>query len=444
MKCAILFKIYYWDKDVEFLFNLLKKKNSSCDIFIVRDVTISKCLIPPEYEEYIFDVNIYEIEKLGLPTEGGFYDNSDYAEILFYLKNLDYEFYVPIEHDCASFVDIAYIVQEMNDCGIDIVYYPQPIDITYWPHKWKNIPYFKDEDIVAAYVCIHFASRKFLNFLALERLVESTQKLKNNIPHWPYGEAVIGSICNKYGLNYKNMQDFCSPLYNYSWKNSLTVDSLSRINTENNIIHPVSNIQKCIRTNLGDVTKLNIDLLRRLVIINDFKLYCHAYHLENNSDSDRLLIFSEAKKNLVSNDENKFLFSKILTLDCVASQSSYSKYSSSREESYRALNIFPRGRNSIHTEYEEGPWFMAEFNSYTFVSYIYIFDREDVFRSSNMFVEVGVKDGERRIVFENKSHQKIGGLNSGPLIIEVSLHIKWLKVALYDHGIINLDSVIAI
>lgn len=208
MKIAIIFKVYYWDNDVEYLFDILKRKNKACDIFIVRDITKQKCFIPEKYRSHIFDVKISDIEKLGLPIEGGFYDNSDYAEILFYLKNIEYDFYVPIEHDCAVFVDIANVVREMNDNSIDIVYYPQPVDMTHWPHKWKNIPYFKENDVVAAYVCIHFASRKFLNCLVVERLVESSYKLRNNINHWPYGEAVIGSVHNKYNLNYKNMQDF--------------------------------------------------------------------------------------------------------------------------------------------------------------------------------------------------------------------------------------------
>jgi len=444
MKCAILFKVYYWDADVEFLFNILKEKNKECDLFIVRDTTKIKCYIPEKYNINVFDIDIDQIEKLSLPVCGGFYDNSDYAEILFYLNNLDYDFYVPIEHDCAVYVDIAKITHEMKDCNIDIVYYPQPVDITHWPHKWKNIPYFNDEDIVAAYVCVHFASRKFLNYLTIERLVESTQKTKQNLAHWPYGESVIGSLHKKYNLKYKNMQNFCSPLTNYSWKNALTVDSLSRINTKNSIIHPVSNIDKCIRTNLSDVSKINIDLMRRIILINDFRLYCNAYHLRNNSNEDKEYVLYSAKNNLEVNGENKFLFSKILTLDCIASQSSYSEHSSSNEESYNALNIFPRGRNSIHTKYEENPWFLVEFKSDTFVSDLYIFDREDVFRSANMFVEIEDKDGARKIIFENKLHEKIGGLNSGPLIISVGLSIKWAKVSLYDHGIINLDSFIAI
>lgn len=447
MKSAVLYRVHYWDDDVEANYKRLEERCKNSDIFIVRDITHTKCKIFDEENRKVFDISMNMCKQLGLPDHDGFYYCGDYANIIFYQAFPNYDYYASVECDVAVFNDMDYIFNDMDENKVDVVCFKQPVDYQDWYEIARSHGYEKNEHIMPAWICIHFLSQKATLHLMISRFQHAIYREKTKAQNWPYCEAVIGLLPKKFNLKFKDIREYCDHIEFYDWRCAITEESISRIDEQlkqKSFFHPVSNMEKCIRTNFDIPHKLNLRLKDRLAVINDVQFYGRAYHLPLNSQNDKNYVLDVARKNMERNNDTEYLFSEVLSLSAKASQSSLSEHSVSNNEASFALTPIPRGLHSFHTKYEEDPWWKMEFENETFVKKLFVFDRPDISRSYDLYIMAGKSEEDMSVIWRNLDRKPIGNVKTGPLVVGVEDHIKIVKICIVEYGVLNLDSVMAI
>lgn len=442
MNYAVLFKAHFWNIDVERQYNRVLKNTNNADIFVVVDVDAGHLeKIPTNIK--IFKTHHSDLHQIGLFEQGGFWFNGDYQGILFFLKNPQYDYYVTIEYDVATFANIDFIVNDMRKKYIDAVFedIEQPLDE--WPHLVGCLEYYNFRDIEKGLFCISFFSRRMMAALYARRLAQTQEKTKNNLNFWPIGEAVMASEVKICGMTREKLSNYCSDLKYYRWNQGMTEEFVTYLSPSNTFLHPVSDIEKCIKSNsTSDIKIVNEELLKKSEIVKNFFFFCFLYNLPKNTEEDRNKVFSLLLKYFGNNNDYKFLTEKIISEGKDAVQSSLSPYSYNDHESSRALRHLPSGKFSFHTEEEDNPFWEVDLSySYSCVN-IYIFDRPDVNRSEFLSVSVGETQDTMRTIFQNNNGIRVGTIFSAPLVLKNIQNVRYVRVNIEGKGMLHLDSVI--
>ncbi|WP_139064468.1 hypothetical protein [Gluconobacter morbifer] len=131
----------------------------------------------------------------------------------------------------------------------------------------------------------------------------------------------------------------------------------------------------------------------------------------------------------------------IISIGKACSQSSTCSYSYSKNESSRALNILPRYGHSIHTDYQENPWWILDIGESKFVRNVYFFDRPEPelggSRTKNLTISVGEEIENMKTVFCSNSDIKLWNLK-----VEVLEKIRFVKIHIEGYGLLNFDTVV--
>lgn len=274
---AVIFKTHSWSQIIEDLFLQLKKNVSGGDLYIQIDNTNINDEINIDFEKISY-INEEMIENIGLPRNGSFWWNGDYATILFFLENPNYDYYVSIEYDVFVSNSIDNIVNIMENEGIDIV--GQKILGPLGDHLKDCVPYYGINTAEKSLFCISFFSKLAISCIYSRRLAHSKIKKKFNLSEWPIGEAVMGTEFKLSNLEYRDLVHFCDNLDHYDWNKGSMLDYAKHVATKSTFIHPVSDSNKFSRTNFDMLGKINDQLLQKVRFSKDPKLFFSAYHLE--------------------------------------------------------------------------------------------------------------------------------------------------------------------
>lgn len=433
MNYAVFFKAHSWDDLIYRNYLRLKISSKNADIYILFDNTNG---MDPCVAEEIISINQRDISSIGLIDYGGFWYNGDYASIIAFLKKPNYDYYVFCEYDVFVNCNIEYIINKMHANSVDCL--GKKINDENWPHHSNCAPYYNGIDIEKSLFCISFFSRAMIVAIYFRRIMQSFLKEKNNIQSWPIGEAVMATEPKLSGLKYDELENYGVFLENYDWTGVFLESHAEKISKYGSIIHPISNKEKFIKMNFRHPSKMDMALFEKIVESRDSDLYRIGYHMENTSDDFKKMLYESYKDN-IENSVFEYISDSIVSFGAEAKQSSISDYSYDENESKRALNHFPRGTYSIHTNKENNPWWLLDLGEIIHVKDIYFFDRPyvDTNRSLNLTISCGKDLNNMREVFFNENEQVIY-LEK----ISVLENIRYVKVHIKGEGILNFDSVI--
>ncbi|WP_139064469.1 hypothetical protein [Gluconobacter morbifer] len=244
MKYAVIFKCHQWNDIIEETFNQMRKFVLNGDVYIQIDNTNGDLNI--NYDK-IHIINKNTIEEIGLPTSGGFWYNGDYSTILFFLDKINYDYYVTLEYDVFVSNSIDDIVNIMKENHIDVI--GQQLPPAVGPHLKDCLPYYGINIVEKSLFCISFFSKLAVSCFYSRRLSQSKIREKYKLEEWPIGEAVMRTECKISDLKYADLEDFCDNLDHYDWNKGSLIDYAREIAKEKTFIHPVSNLDKFIKTN---------------------------------------------------------------------------------------------------------------------------------------------------------------------------------------------------
>lgn len=433
MKYAVIFKCHQWDDLIEEMFNQMRKFVLNGDVYVQIDNTKGDFNV--NYDN-VHVINKKMLEEIGLHTHGGFWYNGDYATILFFLDKRDYDYYVTLEYDVFVSSSIDDIVNSMKENYIDVIgqQIPPPV-ISENLEECK--PYYGVNIVEKSLFCISFFSKLAVSCFYSRRLSQSKIREKFKLKEWPIGEAVMRTECKISDLKYADLEDFCDNLDHYDWNKGSLIDYAREVAKEKTFVHPVSNIEKFIRTNFPSSHEDYDKLYEKIKQSKNQMLFSTFYH--NIDDSFDKNVIIEDYKNIFKENSLPHINENIISIGKTCSQSSTCIYSSSQDESDRALNILPRYGYSIHTDSQENPWWLLDLGESKFVRNVYFFDRPDLdgSRTKNLKISVGEVKENMKTVFYNDSDVKLWNLK-----VEVLEKIRFIKVHVEGYGLLNFDTVI--
>lgn len=433
MKYAVIFKCHQWNDLIEEMFDQMRKFVSDGDIYVQIDNT--KGDFDVNYDK-VHVINEKMIEEAGLPTHGGFWYNGDYSTILFFLDKRNYDYYVTIEYDVFVSNSIDDIVSRMKENYIDVIgqQIPPPVSNE---HLKDCIPYYGMNIVEKSLFCISFFSKLAVSCFYSRRLSQSKIREKYKLHEWPIGEAVMRTECKISDLKYADLEEFCDSLDHYDWNKGSLIDYAREVGKEKTFVHPVSNVEKFIRTNFPPYREDYSKLYEKIKNSKDQKLFSAFYHSVDDSFDKNIIV--EDYKNIFKENVLPHVNENVISVGKTSSQSSTCIYSASEDESNRALNILPRYGYSIHTDSQENPWWLLDLGEIRFVRNVYFFDRPDLDgeRTKNLKISVGETADDMRTVFYNDSDAKIWNLK-----VEILEEIRFVKVHLEGYGLLNFDTVV--
>ncbi|QNT77815.1 hypothetical protein JGUZn3_05700 [Entomobacter blattae] len=436
MKYAVFFKVHMWNETIEKVYNKLITCVKTGDVFILHNNTDSS--IEDKYGNLV-TINMQEALDVGLNISGGFWHNGDYPSILSFLKMPHYDYYVHLEYDVFVNNNIDDIITIMENENIDVIGAEDknPVHIKDWVHTSFCIPYYAVDEIRRGLYCIVFLSKRAVVSLLARRLRQSAMQKEYNLQTWPFSEAVIATEVFHSNLKARDLKYFCDNLDYYDWKDVSLVDFAEEKSLgKKTFFHPVADLKKFIHLNFQTSRKIDNILLEKIIHAKNTKLFCLSYHLpENNEDNKKQIL--ESYKQVMGNKDLEYIFDNIISVGCVATQSSISRYSASDNEADRVLNILPRYGYSIHTEKQENPWWMVDLGEEKDIKNIYFFDRPDFGgeRTQNLRISVANNPEEFHPIFQKNNTDLIWNYK-----IEVSGKYRFVKIHLEGEGLLNFDT----
>ncbi|MFS3135219.1 hypothetical protein ACLRDC_07500 [Gluconacetobacter sacchari] len=440
MPYAAFFKTHKWNDLIERQYDRFKRNVILGDLYILFDNTNGGLeSVPKKYRQNLISISNNDIGFLGLPECGSFWFNGDYASIISLFKKPYYEYYCFLEYDVYSKNNIDSIIKYMKIDGVDIVGEEIKTHNYQWPHISSCKNYYKNlDEIKKSLFCVGFFSRRALAAFYMRRLEQREICDRLNLDYVPIGEAVMATEAKLSGLKYENLNRFCKSLEYYDWNNGCTEEMVEEVGGEDTFVHPVYDYEKFVRSNfLMGRDRIDEKLIRKLHYVRDVNVFSRAYYLQNNSEEEKAVIFKIFKNNM--SNIYDYLKEDIISYGKKATQSSFCKYSISKDESSRALNLVPRNTYSFHTNEEDNPWWMLDFEEEVNARNIYLFDRPDIsgFRSKNLQVLVGKTLQEMEVVFENKTTEILFNVKIG-----VNNLIRYVKVVVDGRSMLHIDTLI--
>ncbi|MCQ8241311.1 hypothetical protein [Rhizosaccharibacter radicis] len=442
---AVLFKVYFWDEDVDRQYRRVCRHAGRGQVYVVRDCTAGDYPLPSDIpEERIFDLNEAALESYGLHNHRGFWFCADYPLYLFFLHEPDYAFLVSVEYDVGVFNDLEPIVDAMSADGIDFVGRPLAEENASWNFIRSCDGFYPLDQVEKALCCIAFHSRRAVAACFQARLEHNRQRVVGDLQTWPISEVIFPTEMKRRGWRTADIGGFCDHLDNYNWMNGVTEGFVSHLRPGRTFVHPLTNRRKATRSTFSDwPVFFTPDLLTHAVAARDFEFFCRLYHLPGNAPHERDQIraaMSSAPGGLL--DAPGWFGRHVVGEAERCTQSSLSPYSRGAGEAARAFGEIPRFGFSFHTDLEAHPWWLLELREPVWASALHLMDRGDVHRSQHLCIEAGMVPDAMEIVWENRDGAPIPGAARGGLTVPLHRVVRFVRVFLRDSSMLHFDTLV--
>ncbi|QDH17187.1 hypothetical protein [Swingsia samuiensis] len=442
MSYAVLFKCYDWNVNIEKQFMRVKENCDFGDVFIVFDVdqgNLNK--VPSQYQ--VFCVSERDLSDVGLARTGGIWLYSEYLIILFWLKNIHYDYYISLDSSVGVYSNLDFIIQKMEENNIDSLSHDIDTDIGHWPHLGSSIDYYDFKDIDPKLFFISFFSRAAISTIYTKRLIQKKKKVEQNNNTFPVSEVVLGSEIKIMGLKEDKLINYCDNLENYHWNRGIPIQYADEFAEGQTFIYPLLSEDGVISSNTTpDIKKIDDVIIKKAILLNSTYFYIKIYNLKDNTEEDKNYILDTIKNNLKEDSSNGYFFKEKILDGFVVRQSSRSEYSDPYSSEKDVISSVPKGRYNHHTNEETNPFIEVEFFNANDVSEIYLYDRPDIIREYLYKIDYICENGFIITAYQSSHIERLGDIVSGPKVININEKIRSIRISIIGKGMLHLDSII--
>ena len=459
---AVLFRTHFWDDFTTRRFNDLRSRVRSGDVWISLDG--SNCRTDKITHDKIFCTNQGDFAELGLaeyPSDKVCWYNNDYHLLLFYNQYPGYEYYVNLEYDAATTVDLDTLVRSAADAEVDLIGFPNTKPIERWGWRKTCTEFWEENKIISSLLCISAYSKKSLShLLALRR--DHTQRLNNGyVNNWPFCEAFVPTALKEAGYKIDWLDNYGNTAA-YDWWPPRHETELDQIGA-GAFVHPVLTGQRYVNSLLRYRSGLDwfdpTSTLRRSLDLEPPEIVVPELY-QKFASARQWSALASLKQVMRDNDWRSFDLPIDRTLRTGSSgrrinlasgrfayQSSTSPWSQdpdpAKDAAFAVDGQFRRG-HTFHTKWEINPWWLVDLGQLAAVAEIIIYNRAvEKARSRTISVWGSTNGRHWDRLYRHKSHAVFGCADDDPLKIslEEAAMARFIRLELEGGNFLHLDEV---
>jgi hypothetical protein len=206
---AIVFKPFYYDRDVDRHLGRLVGRTKDGHLYVVVDQTRQKVgEFSHGYRVNMTETDLAEKGYAAFPQGRVFWYNADYP--LYHLHDFvpDYDYYVMVEYDAVVFCDLDALVRAAAATRTDLV--AQRVETPAADWRWTEScrDAFPQGGVDPRMLCFAVFSRRAVMALKATRLAQSADWRRGAMQQWPIAEGFVGSELRRHGMRVRDLHQF--------------------------------------------------------------------------------------------------------------------------------------------------------------------------------------------------------------------------------------------
>lgn len=235
---AVLFKTHFWDDFVARQVNRVRQAATGGELIMLIDETIEP--VPPTGQGMEVRIQKPDFARLGLAevtTHGSIiWYNTDYPHYVVFERLKKYDYYVCIEYDAMTTVDLDALVAALARGGLDYLGFPIRKACQDWPWYDMHRPIYGD-DFFVYLSCLSIFSRRAMAHLLERRQVMTQAFQRGELNFWPNNEAFIPNELANAGMRLAQLGQYGDTAF-YDWWPPCEEGELGHL-PKNAFVHPV-------------------------------------------------------------------------------------------------------------------------------------------------------------------------------------------------------------
>jgi hypothetical protein len=448
---AVLFKCHDWQAFEQRQLERLTQRARSGDIFVLIDDNRPPAQAVDHPAARVFPIGLADAQKIGLAHRGAtpvFWFSNDYPLHIFTRRFPHYQYYVSIEFDVVSNVDLDTIMEHLVREEVDFVAEPIRTPFSSWPWRDSCAGWYAPDQTRHWLTSLAIFSNRAAHHLYERRSAASRRVMSGDIAHLPMCEAAIPTELHLAGFRSVMLRQFGSTAH----FDTMPHYPEARLGDYSNdaFIHPVLDHSRFLDKMLARPGTA-ADLLDRSpyrhlmtedILATALPFIHHKAWAERSDAVCARVIEAMMRRDDPDYRKRHGLTGANLARGKPTAQSSLSEWSLRPDESAGAVTGPVSGRYRFHTQHEAQPWWMVDLLSRQRVALIRVFNRMDIpSRANGLQVFVSADGRQWRLAGRHESERPFGGADGHPLDVPVNADIRFARVELPGAGILHLDQV---
>ncbi len=450
---AILFKCHFWDAFTQRQLERLQQRTTSGDIFVVVDETLAPVGDIDLPDDRILRISRTAAEAIGLDHTGltpVFWYSNDFPLHIFTRRHPHYDYFLMIEFDVVTTVDLDILMVWLRDAEVDFVGQPIRTKLAQWPWLSSCAGWYETEQVLHWLCCLAIFSNRAAHYLYQRRTLAALRVRQGEAERVPMCEAVIPTELRLGGFRLVPLDKLGSTKC-YDTTPPRPEEMLPALAHEA-FVHPVLDRARFVVNLLRD-TPNPLDLLNAhhphhglLGAEGNADVLPHLHHrlyVAGDDEGCRGMIARMRERADPAYLRLHGLDGGNLALGKPAMQSSTSEWSLRPDEANGAVMGPVTGQFTFHTALEDRPWWMVDLQAPQPVGRVRIFNRVDILtvRANGLELYVSADGRHWGLAGRHEGTAPFGGADGHPLEFDVDRTVRFVRVEVPRKTNLHLDQV---